>query len=91
MVPDFDAETKFPYGSRVCLHPVAVGHNLIHRICEEVDKCGAHQCIVHTLLILPKNTAAPISRLNSITLIRIKVFAHNLFHKICAESPGRQT
>jgi hypothetical protein len=35
---DFDAETKFPYGSRACRAPAALGHNLIHRICEEVDK-----------------------------------------------------
>jgi hypothetical protein len=44
---------------------------------------------VHTACALPKNTAGRFSRLNSITLMRIKVLAHNLFHKICEESPGR--
>jgi hypothetical protein len=34
---------------------------------------------------LPKNTASTFSLLNSITLIRIKTLAHNLFHKICEE------
>ena len=41
VLPDFDAETKFPYGSKACPSPAALGHNLIHRICEEVDKWPA--------------------------------------------------
>jgi hypothetical protein len=41
MLPDFDAETKFPYGSKAWPARVALGHNLIHRICEEVDKTSA--------------------------------------------------
>jgi hypothetical protein len=38
LLPDFDAETKFPYGSKAWLGPVRLGHNLIHSFCEEVDK-----------------------------------------------------
>jgi hypothetical protein len=37
-LPNFDAETKFPYGSKACPSVEVLGHNLIHRICEEVDK-----------------------------------------------------
>jgi hypothetical protein len=32
---DFDAETKFPYGSKASVLVGVLGHNLIHRFCGE--------------------------------------------------------
>lgn len=37
-MPDFDAEIKFPYGSKTSVSSCVLGHNLIHRICGKVDK-----------------------------------------------------
>jgi hypothetical protein len=48
MLLDFDAETKFPYVSKACLRQAAVGHNLIHRICEEVGKGRAFSGCIKT-------------------------------------------
>ena len=42
---DFDAETKFPYGSKTSAMAGAVGHNLIHRNCGEVDKLVLGRCV----------------------------------------------
>jgi hypothetical protein len=33
---DFDAETKFPYGSKASVAAGVLGHNLIHRFCGEL-------------------------------------------------------
>jgi hypothetical protein len=84
LLPDFDAETKFPYGSKACLVPVALGHNLIHRICEEVDKrLGELGCIKrwHAYVFLKKSS----------TWHAVQRLAHIVFHNLCAHLgvPGR--
>jgi hypothetical protein len=84
VLPDFDAETKFPYGSKACLVPVALGHNLIHRICEEVDKrFGELGCIKrwHAYVFLKKSS----------TWHAVQRIAHIVFHNLCAHLgvPGR--
>jgi hypothetical protein len=50
LVPDFDAEIKFPYRSNTTDAWRVVGHNLIHRNCEEVDKSSL-------LVLLPEKPA----------------------------------
>jgi hypothetical protein len=47
-------------------------------------RCAYAPCM--RMVVLPKNTAAKKSRLNSTGLIQIKALAHNLFHKICEEA-----
>jgi hypothetical protein len=83
-VPDFDAETKFPYGSKACLVPAALGHNLIHRICEEVDKRLGKLCCIkrwHAYVFLEKSS----------TWHAVQRIAHIVFHNLCAQLgvPGR--
>lgn len=43
----FEAATKLPYGSMAWVHLRVLGHNLIHRMCVEVDKCAAHEFSMH--------------------------------------------
>jgi hypothetical protein len=75
-VPDFDAETKFPYGSMTSMRGGALGHNLIHRNCGEVDKpAGQWVCvkIKHAYVFLWK----------SITWHTVRGLAHIVFHNLC--------
>jgi hypothetical protein len=69
---DFDAETKFPYGSKASVQPGALGHNLIHRICEKVG----HPCRLKKMhaYVFPRKSRAWMS---------ILVLAHIVFHNLC--------
>jgi hypothetical protein len=75
-VPDFDAETKFPYGSTTSMRGRALGHNLIHRNCGEVDKqCCQWVCVKfdHAYVFLWK----------SMTWRAARGLAHIVFHNLC--------
>ena len=54
-------------------------------MCTHRNKPASGVLILDEWLLL-KNTAAGICSLNSSTLILLKAFAHNLFHKICEEA-----
>jgi hypothetical protein len=53
-------------------------------MCKAWKNLLAARCLCTSRRLL-KNAAVEVFPLNSNTLILIKVFAHNLFHKICEE------
>jgi hypothetical protein len=74
-MPDFDAEIKFPYGSKTSAPCIPLGHNLIHRNCGKVDKLS---CI--------KNGQAHVFLWKSKTWLVRRGLAHIVFHNLC--EPG---